>query len=232
MSRQTETCVYTPHDTTQDCEYADRWYPANHRRVRIASMQCPACKTGVLASTELSAGNVSAQNLFARECTHCHGHWIDGEIYLAWVERQGTNLPARQPDDVAEIPTSNEPTKARLCPNCGRFLIRAKVGHGTRFTLDRCGGCGGIWLDANEWQILAARNLHDDLHFVFSSTWQADVLRHDRLAQYEKLMISKLGPADWQEIQRIKSWLTTHPKRSELYAVLLEGAGEKQLRSE
>ena len=187
-------------------------------------MKCPACKTGALEATELPAA--PAQNLSARQCSNCHGRWIDGEIYLRWVERQGTNLPKKQPDDVSEAP-SNELAKAKLCPNCGRFLIKAKVGHGTRFTLERCGGCGGIWFDANEWQALADRNLHDDVHFIFSSTWQADVLRQERQAQYEKLMISKFGEADWQEIQRIKSWLDTHPKRPELYAVLMEGAGEK-----
>lgn len=182
-------------------------------------MNCPVCKTSSLEATELAAGQ--AQGLSARRCTGCGGQWVNGETYLLWVQRQGTNLPENEPDSVTELQV-NQTNKAKLCPDCGRFLVRAKVGHGVGFQLERCGGCGGIWFDANEWESLVARNLHDDVHFVFSSTWQADVLRQEREQQREKLMIAKLGEADWNEIQRISRWLDGHSKRSELYAVLAE----------
>lgn len=182
-------------------------------------MKCPHCKTSDLVAAELVTS--PSQGLSAKRCETCKGHWVDGETYLMWVQRQGTNLPEKQPDSVTELPVS-EGGKAKLCPGCGRFLVRAKVGHGTSFQLERCGGCGGIWFDANEWESLVARNLHDDVHFIFSSTWQADVLRKHREQQYEQRMITKLGEADWKEIQRIKAWLDGHAKRSELYAVLAD----------
>ena len=34
-------------------------------------------------------------------------------------------------------------------------------------------------------------------------------------------MTEKLGPTDYAELKRLKSWLDTHPKRNELYAYLL-----------
>ena len=114
----------------------------------------------------------------------------------------------------------NEAGKAKLCPECGRFLTRAKVGHGVGFHLDRCGACGGTWFDANEWEVLRARNLHDDVHFIFSAAWQAHVARREREEAHERLMAEKLGDADWAEVKRIRAWLHGHPQRSQLYAAL------------
>ena len=43
---------------------------------------------------------------------------------------------------------------AKICPECGRILLKYKVGHGLDFFVDHCSGCGGIWLDKNEWNAL------------------------------------------------------------------------------
>jgi Zn-finger nucleic acid-binding protein len=113
---------------------------------------------------------------------------------------------------------------AKLCPECGRFLIRHKVGHGVDFCIDRCTACGGIWLDANEWQQLRRRGLHDDLHFVFSAAWQAGLHREDDLTRHEHMLAQKLGAADAAEIRRIKQWIDAHPHRAALCAYLLHAS--------
>lgn len=177
-------------------------------------MNCPICKTVPLADAELEPG------LASHACAQCGGQWVGQDTYFAWVEAQGPNLPEKTPETAAQLPV-NETARAKLCPSCGRFLTRARVGHGVGFQLDRCATCGGIWFDANEWQILRDRNLHDDVHFVFSAAWQADVVRQERDAQRERLMAQKLGEADWAEIKRIRAWLDAHAKRSELYAALM-----------
>ena len=41
---------------------------------------------------------------------------------------------------------------ALVCPRCGQAL-EAKVEHGVR--LDECPGCGGLWLDKGEFEVLA-----------------------------------------------------------------------------
>jgi Zn-finger nucleic acid-binding protein len=116
----------------------------------------------------------------------------------------------------------NDSKRAKLCPQCGRLLARARVGHGLPFYLDRCASCGGFWFDAGEWDALLAVGLHTEAHHVFSDTWQAEVLRQERQQQHERLMIAKLGEVDWREIHRIKEWIEGHPHRAELYAVLME----------
>jgi Zn-finger nucleic acid-binding protein len=191
-------------------------------------MNCPLCKTTTLAASDLPTGETVA--LTARTCSGCGGAWVAGDVYLLWVARHGGGPPPIHEwgdDDrtaAALVPASpaGEPTKAKLCPPCGRLLSRAKVGHGLAFQLDRCVTCGGFWFDAGEWDALLARGLHDDAHHVFSPAWQADVLKHDRRLQHDRLMIAKLGEADWREIRRIKTWIDGHEHRAELHAVLRE----------
>src|SRR5688500_17875140 len=180
-------------------------------------MICPVCKTTKLVGQELDPGLPSAA------CPKCGGQWVESTRYWKWLDAQGGKTPERAPEPGAVELQVTESSKAKLCPECGRFLTRAKVGHGVAFILDRCGNCGGVWLDANEWQALKARNLHDNLHEIFSGAWQAAVAKEAREKAHDQLLREKLGDADFNEVKRVKAWLDGHPKRAELYAVLLDG---------
>src|SRR5581483_993243 len=177
-------------------------------------MKCPVCKTSVLIDHPLDAA------LASYACTQCGGQWVAATAYFRWLEAQAPKLAASAPVMRVDLPVV-EHTKAKLCPQCGRILTRARVGHGVSFSLSHCGGCSGIWFDANEWEVLRGLNLHTNLHLVFSSAWQAEVAKQEREAQHDDLLRQKLGDADFAEIKRIKAWLDAHPKRAELYAVLL-----------
>ena len=109
-------------------------------------------------------------------------------------------------------------------------MTRAKVGRGAAFEIDRCGGCGGTWLDAREWEALRRLGLHDDIHFIFSAAWQADVAREERERMRDQMLLTKLGEADWAEIQRVREWLLAHRHRDELSAYLLDGLHEASPR--
>jgi Zn-finger nucleic acid-binding protein len=170
-------------------------------------MNCPRCKSTTLVPEDLEPG------LAGLKCRQCGGRWIEGSRYLGWVAAQGQQLAEKPPAEGVELPVT-ESDKAKLCPECGRFLTRAKVGHAVGFHLERCANCGGIWTDANEWEVLKSRNLHDNLHFIFSGAWQAEVMRQER---------KRLGDVDFTEVKRVRAWLDAHPKRAELYAVLLDG---------
>ena len=198
-------------------------------RDKLPGMNCPVCKTPTLAATDLPTGGAVA--LSARHCNGCGGHWVAGDVYLLWVAKNaGGPPPIHEQVDAADPVAAAKPAavaaeesaKAKICPTCGRLLSRSKVGHGLAFHLDRCVTCGGFWFDAGEWDALLARNLHDDAHHIFSPAWQADVMKHERRLQHDRLMIAKLGEADWREIRRVKAWLDAHPHRAELHAVLRE----------
>jgi Zn-finger nucleic acid-binding protein len=188
-------------------------------------MNCPVCKAKTLEAAELPTGGETG--LTALRCRGCGGHWVAGDIYLLWVDRRGATAPETLPAADTPTPSVADVPKAKLCPQCGRLLARGRVGRGLNFSLNRCATCGGFWFDAGMWDALLARGLHDDAHHVFSPVWQAEALRQERQQQHERLMIAKLGDADFQEIRRIRKWIETHPHRSELYAVLMEGREER-----
>ena len=180
-------------------------------------MNCPICKAEKLEPSTLNS------TLAAQTCPKCAGHWIDSANYWKWLEElKATGEPRPAPETAAANGTKllsvNDSGPGKFCPGCGRFLTRAKPGHGLDFFLNRCAGCGGIWLDANEWENLKSIGLHDDIHFIFSDSWQAEA---ERTKQHEQLLAEKLGDEALTEIKRIKTWLDSHPKRAELYAYLI-----------
>ncbi|HWE03396.1 MAG TPA: zf-TFIIB domain-containing protein [Tepidisphaeraceae bacterium] len=178
-------------------------------------MKCPVCKTAVLLDDALPGGPPS------HRCSDCRGHWVEADRYWKWLEtRSATQSQAASGNPAA--PVVESAPKAKLCPECGRLLTRAKVGRGADFFLERCSHCGGIWFDADEWDTLLALGLHDDVHFVFSDAWQAEIARIDRQRQHDRLLREKLGDVDFDKIQQIKTWLDGHPHRVELYAILLD----------
>jgi Zn-finger nucleic acid-binding protein len=180
---------------------------------------CPVC------AVALVPGQLE-ESLPTRTCPQCAGHWISGERYFQWLERHGTNLAQRPATLESTDPPVTESPKAKRCPDCGRILRQAKVGRGLAFSVDRCGTCGGFWLDAHEWAILQSRNLHDDLHFIHSDGWQADVARAERAMARERLLREKLGDADFEEARRVRSWIDAHPRRAEIMAWLMEQGGD------
>ncbi|MBN2210229.1 MAG: zf-TFIIB domain-containing protein [Sedimentisphaerales bacterium] len=176
-------------------------------------MQCPVCKTSVLKHQELESG---LKSMF---CPGCKGTWIASYQYWLWRDKHGKSLP--------EIPLAKENDAdihdnitAKLCPECGHFLIRYPVGHGCAFQLDRCGHCGGMWFDCQEWEALKRRNLHDDVHLIFSEVWQHRVRNEERHRDREKFLEQKFGQKDYARIKEIKAWLQNHPQSGELYAFL------------
>jgi Zn-finger nucleic acid-binding protein len=184
----------------------------------MASSQqnCPICKTVPLGVSELEP------TLPSHPCPQCLGQWIAPADYWKWLEGRGP-LSSEIAPAFAPLDLPVKETEApKFCPDCGRFMRRHKVGHGVSLTVDRCGTCGGFWLDANEWEIFKSRNIHDRLHFVASDAWQADVARLEREKAHEQIVLDKIGAEDLEKIKSIKTWIEGHPRKAELYAVLLE----------
>jgi Zn-finger nucleic acid-binding protein len=180
---------------------------------RREDLACPSCASSTLRATTLEPG------LAAHTCGQWSGAWIDAEAYRGWLERR------RAQPDVAEPPAAPlalaDVQHARLCPSCGRVMLRYRVGHGVDFFLDTCGMCNGIWLDRDEWAALKARNLHDDLHLIFTEPWQAEVHRAAARAHLEPLYRKRFGAA-FDEAVRVRAWLEAHPERAAILAFLAD----------
>ena len=178
-------------------------------------MKCPVCNRVPLRSSE------SAEPPLRLVCDECGGQWIKAFQYWKWLRAHGENLPERPPEDGRDLPVSDS-TKAKLCPECGHFLRRVRVGHEVEFQRDRCGGCGGLWFDKNEWEVLQSRNLHDDVHFVFSWAWQHRVAEDEYKQTHLARMETILGSADLAKVRQFKEWTEAHPKRSSIMSFLAD----------
>lgn len=177
-------------------------------------MKCPVCKTTELQPISLE------QKLLASTCENCGGRWVSSTDYWGWLEQQdSTSSEEPFAEVVFEV---NDTVAAKLCPDCGHILIKYKVGHGLNFFLDHCNSCNGVWLDPNEWEVLKSRNLHDELHRIFTTSWQKQIREEEIRGKFEKLYEEKFGEQDYAEIKRIREWLEQHPQRSSLLAYLIE----------
>ena len=108
------------------------------------------------------------------------------------------------------------------CPECRFRMVKYLVGRGLDFTVDHCAGCKGIWLDRNEWEALKKRNLHDDLHGIFTQFWQAGAQREQRKKRLRQIYLDRFGEKDYEEISRIRHWLETKTNREQLIAYLTD----------
>lgn len=176
-------------------------------------MKCPKCRTANLATKELE------DSLTASECEKCNGIWIKASHYWRWLKAHGDILPEKPEEHTATL-CSDETKEIKICPDCGHFLTRRKVGHGIDFHIERCATCGGIWLDKNEWEVLKSRNLHDEIHFVFSTTWQEDIIQKEQKQFYSDQTMKILGEKDYKYVDESNNWLAQHPKTGTHYGVL------------
>lgn len=177
-------------------------------------MKCPVCKSSELHATNLEAG------LTFLNCPVCRGNWVRGVEYWKWLEQHGPNLPERW-DQHTRL-SLTEPGIYIDCPECRFRMVKYLVGHGFSFSIDHCEGCKGVWLDKNEWEALRERNLHDDLNAMLTSFWQHAAQKEARKKRLEQIYISRFGPDDYAEIERVRAWLATSPNKQDLLAYLTD----------
>lgn len=167
-------------------------------------MKCPSCSASPLQPLNLES------ELKASGCVSCEGRWITAKNYWDWLDRHGDRLPEKEPDGVPIQPSDSQ--HAKLCPHCRRIMLRYKVGHGLSFTVDQCGSCNGVWLDADEWEALKQRNLHDEIHLIFSAAWQSQI-RKDRGRKMLCDIYTERFGIDYEKVKQIKVWLNNHPEK-------------------
>ena len=175
-------------------------------------MKCPACDSSTLKPSRIENGPA------ARVCAGCEGQWISSKDYWSWMEQLDVDAPAIYSDVDYQTEDSRG---AKLCPDCGRILIKFKVGHGLEFRLDHCNACNGVWLDKHEWDVLKSRNLHGDIHSIFSTQWQREVRTEERARHFDLSYRQKFGE-DYERIKGFKTWLDQEPLKSSILAFLTD----------
>ncbi|MGD2180288.1 zf-TFIIB domain-containing protein [Lusitaniella coriacea] len=171
-------------------------------------MKCPKC------SKEELVDSVLADDLAVKTCKACKGSWIASEDYQTWQAKQPQEKVT--PEELGEklnIEFGQSPldTRAALCPECSRYLSRAKVKLKTPFFVDRCQQCGGIWCDYGEWDILAQLGLHRSIEQLFERKWQAQVEQQQLLNSERQAMVEKMGDKVAEQVFEIAEVLSQHP---------------------
>jgi Zn-finger nucleic acid-binding protein len=179
--------------------------------------KCPACKNVVL---ELS---ILDNALPVLTCSVCGGSWLRANEYAIWLKSQkpGYFDEARIKEASQRFPVV-ESNKAVVCPDCGHFLRKFKIGAKIDFHLNHCHHCNGVWLDKNEWESLKMADLHDEINQFFTEPWQRDIQNKITASKFDALYLERFGESDYQKIKEIRAWLQENPNQNNLIAFLLD----------
>ncbi len=163
-------------------------------------------------------------DLPAWECLQSGGHWISADDYQAWLDRRGGIVPMTPAPETAPNPAQPEEQRARICPESGRLLVRYRVGKDVLFFIDRSPASGGVWLDRDEWETLKSRNLHDEIHLVFTAAWQKEIRDEARLKALRAHFAERIGAEAFARAEEMKRWLREQPARRDILIYLSDAA--------
>lgn len=149
------------------------------------------------------------------------GVYLKAADYWEWLAHQPGRLETLPPRGTHSPNTEDPECPARICPETGALMTRFRVGHGFTFLIDRS-PTGGFWLDAGEWEALKAQSLHDEVHRVFTSSWQKTVRTEARQDALERLLRAQIGTEDYDRAAAFRDWLAQHPHRTRVLAWVSE----------
>ena len=175
-------------------------------------MYCPTCKEKLLKPTKIEQG------LPAMGCSHCGGALLSLLHYRDWRER-GHFKDMERANPYTKI-VVDDSTKALTCPICSRLMTKYKITSDKTNRLDLCANCDEAWLDGGEWTLLKALELTNQLPAVFTDAWQFKLRTDAHKLEHRQRYLALLGEADLLEAERIRDWLSTHPKRADILTII------------
>ena len=110
-------------------------------------MQCPQCSRPM--------SQIDYEGVTIRTCEGCGGEFI-GAVELAHIVK---NRQQRFPEAMAEALVDHQPafgvpaeqkSRTLTCPDCGSAMAVVNYCGDSGVFVDRCGHCGGMWLDRDE----------------------------------------------------------------------------------
>lgn len=184
-------------------------------------MECPKCRNAVLLDSQLPG------KIPVKRCSECKGMWISSKHYRDWQrqqpQKQATPDLLQQKTDIPFTPAPVD-SRAGLCPECSRYLSRAKVKYRQPFFIECCQECEGFWLDEGEWDLLNALGLSSSLEQFFDRQWQMQMRAQEYLASERQTLIDKLGEDLARVIFALGDRLIEHPNGDYALAYLMRKA--------
>ncbi len=178
---------------------------------------CPKCKT---ASLHLVHRDDQPP---VSECRTCGGMWLRANEYTRWLRTQTPGqFDLKEAEKASERFRVTDSERVAVCPDCGHLLRRYKVASNIDFELERCSNCNGVWLDKNEWEVLEAAGLHDEINQVFTQPWQKHIQDEQAALRLDRMYRERFGELDYEKVKGMREWLQGHPNRNMLIAYLLD----------
>jgi len=147
---------------------------------------CPRCSENLRDVEELGEP--------LRACARCGGRWLTAESLGALVSAR-VEAEGEVPEEAhLQVPLA-EVREELTCPDCGRVMEAFNYAADSGVILDRCGHCGGVWVDGGELEraaraVAASRSgLQRDAK-LFSADLHREEVRQDALEQRD----ARAGP--------------------------------------
>ena len=179
-------------------------------------MRCPKCKTVNLQALNSAVAYVGTGALPQR-CPRCRGFWVRGSTIFA-LHESGIIDELDAIDEDRPEPDR----RTGLCPEAHGILSRARVAWQNPYYLERCSKCGGLWLDAGEWQRLVKDNLIDHLDEIWAPEWRRKLWQQQEESQQRERLGEKLGDDVRKKLESLAEILVSHPERNRAVAFLLD----------
>jgi len=173
-------------------------------------MRSPMDPETTMESAELQDG------LMVKKCPKSGGCWISSEAYWRWQDR-GEIGEGGPPLEVELSDDCNR--RAMICPESGTVMLRYRVAADLSFFVERSSATGGVWLDRGEWEALRRAGIHRYLHLIFTAAYQK-YRRRQSAQQAVVANMSRTLAADFDKVNEFRSWIDSHPARSQILAWL------------
>lgn len=110
-------------------------------------MQCPGCRAAMRT--------IEYEGIHIETCPSCGGEWLDSGELKKVVNVRQTRFTSEERREMAQaakitpiIPADHD--RNLTCPKCRGQTDAVNYGGDSGIVIDKCTGCGGIWLDRTE----------------------------------------------------------------------------------
>ena len=104
--------------------------------------RCPRCK--------VPTTRVAYEGASVRTCGECGGYWVTEVALKGISNRRHLSFPEAVKERFLQLAEESNSTEPLLCLSCARVMVKEQFKDWDDIVIDRCGKCGGIWLDPGE----------------------------------------------------------------------------------